>query len=64
MLPRTTLEEEGRMDTPWLADAEIERLSALDRAHFFHAATPLREHARTGPRIFVRACTTTSSTRS
>jgi putrescine aminotransferase len=42
------------MDTPWLSDAEIERLSDLDRAHFFHAATPLQEHARTGPRIFVR----------
>jgi putrescine aminotransferase len=42
------------MEHPWLSDAEIERLVALDRAHFFHPATPLREHARTGPRIFVR----------
>jgi putrescine---pyruvate transaminase len=42
------------MDTPWLSDAEIERLAALDRAHFFHPATPLKEYARTGPRIFVR----------
>ncbi|MBI3455994.1 MAG: aspartate aminotransferase family protein [Candidatus Rokubacteria bacterium] len=42
------------MANPWLSDEEIERLTALDRAHFFHAATPLKEHARTGPKIFTR----------
>jgi putrescine---pyruvate transaminase len=36
-----------------LSDDEIERLTALDRAHFFHAATPLQQHAKDGPRIFV-----------
>ena len=36
-----------------LTDEEIERLTALDRAHFFHAATPLQQHAKDGPRIFV-----------
>ena len=36
-----------------LSDEEIERLTALDRAHFFHAATPLQQHAKDGPRIFV-----------
>ena len=36
-----------------LSDEEIDRLIALDRAHFFHAATPLQQHAKEGPRIFV-----------
>jgi putrescine---pyruvate transaminase len=36
-----------------LTDDEIDRLIALDRAHFFHAATPLQQHAKDGPRIFV-----------
>ena len=36
-----------------LSDEEIDRLTALDRAHFFHAATPLQQHAKDGPRIFV-----------
>ena len=36
-----------------LSDEEIDRLIALDRAHFFHAATPLQQHAKDGPRIFV-----------
>ena len=36
-----------------LTDEEIDRLTALDRAHFFHAATPLQQHAKDGPRIFV-----------
>ena len=42
------------MPSPRLTDREIERLVALDRAHFFHAATPLRTHAQTGPLIFTR----------
>ena len=36
-----------------LTDQEIDRLTALDRAHFFHAATPLQQHAKDGPRIFL-----------
>jgi putrescine aminotransferase len=36
-----------------LTDEEIDRLTALDRAHFFHAATPLQQHAKDGPRIFI-----------
>jgi len=36
-----------------LTDQEIDRLTALDRAHFFHAATPLQQHAKDGPRIFI-----------
>jgi putrescine---pyruvate transaminase len=42
------------MPAPRLTDGEIERLVALDRAHFFHAATPLRTHAQAGPLIFTR----------
>jgi len=37
-----------------LTEAEIARLVELDRAHFFHAATPLRTHETTGPVIFTR----------
>lgn len=42
------------MASPWLSDRDIARLSALDRAHFFHPATPLQQYAKDGPRIFVR----------
>jgi putrescine aminotransferase len=42
------------MSGPLLTEAEIARLVALDQAHFFHAATPLREHAAEGPLIFTR----------
>ena len=46
--------EEAHMTTRLtMSDEEIERLTALDRAHFFHAATPLQQHAKDGPRIFV-----------
>src|SRR5262249_38551221 len=44
----------GRMTTRLtLTDEEIDRLTALDRAHFFHAATPLQQHAKDGPRILL-----------
>jgi putrescine aminotransferase len=36
-----------------LSDEDIDRLTALDGAHFFHAATPLQQHEKDGPRIFV-----------
>jgi putrescine aminotransferase len=42
------------MANPLLSDREIERLTGLDRAHFFHPATPLKQYAKDGPRIFTR----------
>ncbi len=42
------------MANTWLSDEEIERLTALDRAHFFHPVTPLQQYAKQGPRIFTR----------
>ncbi len=42
------------MTNQLLSDSEIERLTALDRAHFFHPATPMKEYAKDGPRIFTR----------